>query len=313
MQAPEISVIMLTYNRENLVGRAIESILNQTFCNFEFIIVDNGSTDRSGKIVDDYALNDSRISVIHRERGNIGSGRNTGLAAATGEYIAFIDDDDYAEPDFLAFLYNLAVSNSADISVCGSFLVEYNNIQNGYVYNKLYVMNALQATKEYLKRALFSAGMPMKLIRRTLFYSIRFYDKNVYEDIRTTYRYFANAKTVAAYGIPKYYVFRHSENNSGTATKFEMLNPEQLNEYLLAFKERTIYINEVLPELGDFALYSEWSYMISMIEKIHTNRLTNCNKPLEFMRNELRKNWDDFYNGNYIMEFEQKWMKKYVE
>ena len=96
-----ISVIMLTYNRENFVSRAIESILAQTCRNFEFIIVDNGSTDRGGQIADQYAARDSRIKVIHRERGNIGAGRNTGLDAARGEYITFIDDDDWAEPDFL--------------------------------------------------------------------------------------------------------------------------------------------------------------------------------------------------------------------
>ena len=77
-----ISVIMLTYNRENFVSRAIESILGQTYRDFEFIIVNNGSTDRSGQIADQYAARDSRIQVIHRERGNIGAGRNAGLDAS---------------------------------------------------------------------------------------------------------------------------------------------------------------------------------------------------------------------------------------
>ncbi|MEL7661272.1 glycosyltransferase family 2 protein [Acetobacterium wieringae] len=313
MSLPKISVIMLTYNRENLVGRAIESILNQSFSNFEFIIVNNGSTDQSGAIADKYASKDSRISVIHCRRGNIGSGRNIGLDVSKGEYISFIDDDDYVDPDFLEFLYNLAVLNNADISICGSFIVGFDKIKNGYVFDKMYIMNAIQATEEFLKRKLYSAGMPMKLIHRSLLNNIRFFEDNVYEDIRTTYRYFANAKTVAVHGVPKYYVFRHAGNNSGTATKFNMMNSEQLYEYLLAFKERTIYISELLPELGDFALYSEWSYMISMIEKIHRFELLNCNGPLAFMRGELRRNWDEFYNGKYIMEFEQKWMKKYVE
>ena len=80
-----ISVMMLTYNREALVGRAIESILNQTYRDFEFIIVDNGSADRSGEIADAYAARDARIRVIHRARGNIGAGRNTALDAARGE------------------------------------------------------------------------------------------------------------------------------------------------------------------------------------------------------------------------------------
>ena len=115
-----ISVIMLTYNREELVGRAIESILAQTYRDFEFIIVDNGSSDRSGAIADEYAAKDARIRVIHRERGNIGSGRNTGLDAAQGEHIAFIDDDDWTEPDFLEFLHSLMVEYNADVSICGA-------------------------------------------------------------------------------------------------------------------------------------------------------------------------------------------------
>ena len=99
-----ISVLMLTYNREDMVSRAIKSILVQTCTDFEFIIVDNGSTDRSGQIADDFAKIDSRIKVIHRDKGSIGAGRNTALDATKGDYIAFIDDDDYVEPDFLEFL-----------------------------------------------------------------------------------------------------------------------------------------------------------------------------------------------------------------
>ena len=113
-----VSVIMLTYNRETLVSRAIESILAQTYREFEFIIVDNGSTDHSGAIADTYAAKDKRIRVLHRQRGNIGAGRNTGLDAAQGEYIAFIDDDDWAEPDFLAFLLELAKESDADVAIC---------------------------------------------------------------------------------------------------------------------------------------------------------------------------------------------------
>lgn len=120
MALPKISVIMLTYNREALVGRAIESIISQTFLDFEFIIVDNGSTDKSGTISDEYAMKDNRIRVIHRERGNIGAGRNTGLDAAKGEWITFIDDDDYVESDFLEFLLKLIVDNNADVAICGA-------------------------------------------------------------------------------------------------------------------------------------------------------------------------------------------------
>jgi glycosyltransferase involved in cell wall biosynthesis len=311
----EISVIMLTYNREKLVARAIESILNQTFKNFDFIIVDNGSTDRSGAIADEYALKDSRIKIIHREQGNIGSGRNAGLDAATGKYVAFIDDDDYAETDFLEFLYNLAKKHNADIAVCGSTKEENGQqLPNGiYQYDEKYIMDAEQATVNFLWRKLYNAAMPTKLVRREMFDNIRFLNEGKYDDITTTYRYFANAKIVVAHGLPKYCFYRHPGNNSSAATKHHLLNPVQLDEYLAAFRERTEYISKVLPQLADLALYSEWSYMISMVEKIHRYGLNNCADLLELMCDNLRAHWDDFYNGKYILEFEKGWMERYVK
>lgn len=315
MAKTEISVIMLTYNREGLVARAIESILNQTFKDFEFIIVDNGSTDRSGAIADEYALKDSRIKIIHREQGNIGSGRNAGLDAATGKYVAFIDDDDYAETDFLEFLYNLAKKHNADIAVCGSTKEENGQqLPNGiYQYDEKYIMDAEQATENFLWRKLYNAAMPTKLVRREMFDSIRFLKEGKYDDITTTYRYFANAKIVAAHGLPKYCFYRHSGNNSSAATKHHLLNPVQLNEYLAAFRERTEYISKILPQLAGLALYSEWSYMISMVEKIHRYGLNNCADLLVLMCDNLRAHWDDFYYGKYILEFEKVWMERYVK
>ena len=315
MPTPEISVIMLTYNRDALIARAIKSILNQTYQDFELIIVNNGSTDNSGHIADEYARKDSRIQVIHRERGNIGSGRNAGLDTANGEYITFIDDDDYAEPDYLEFLYNLVIIHNADIAVCGSSKEENGEkLPNGiYSYAEKFVMDAEQATVNFLWRKLYNAAMPTKLIRRELFNDIRFSDIGSYDDITTTYRYFANAKTVVAHGLPKYCFYRHPGNNSSAATKHYLLNPVQLNEYLAAFSERTKYISKVLPQLHGLAIYSEWSYMISMIEKIHRYELTNCNEPLEYMRAVLITHWNEFYNGKYIIEFEKEWMNKYVK
>lgn len=315
MAKTEISVIMLTYNREGLVARAIESILNQTFKDFEFIIVDNGSTDRSGAIADEYALKDSRIKIIHREQGNIGSGRNAGLDAATGKYVAFIDDDDYAETDFLEFLYNLAKKHNADIAVCGSTKEENGQqLPNGiYQYDEKYIMDAEQATVNFLWRKLYNAAMPTKLVRREMFDNIRFLNEGKYDDITTTYRYFANAEIVVAHGLPKYCFYRHPGNNSSAATKHHLLNPVQLDEYLAAFRERTEYISKVLPRLAGLALYSEWSYMISMVEKIHRYGLNNCADLLELMCDNLRAHWDDFYNGKYILEFEKGWMERYVK
>ena len=155
-----ISVLMLTYNREHLISRAIESILSQTYQDFEFIIVDNGSTDRSGQIAKEYAAKDERIQVIRRDRGSLGAGRNTSLRAAKGDYIATIDDDDWAEPDFLKFLLDLLEKNHADISICGAADKAFDEVK---------IMTAEESLIELMRRKHYNAAFSTKLIRRELF------------------------------------------------------------------------------------------------------------------------------------------------
>jgi glycosyltransferase involved in cell wall biosynthesis len=304
---------MLAHNRENLVGRAIESILRQTLSNFEFIVVNNGSTDRSGEIAEDYAARDARVKVVHRVGNNIGSGRNAGLYLASGEYVAFIDDDDYAYRRMLEFLYGLAVKYDSDISVCGSEKEDGGQMLPNIVYDELRLMDASKATEEYLYRKLYNAAMPTKLVRRRLCDKVRFNETGKYDDISTTYRYFVNARRVAAHGLPHYCFYRHPGNNSSAATKFALLNAKQLEEYLRAFRERTDYIRSELPEVGDCALYSEWSYMISMVEKIDRYKpKADCGRPLSFMREELSKYCDEFLSSPYIQPFEKIWMERYI-
>ena len=114
-----ISIIIPVYKVEKYLPRCIESVLNQTYKNFELILVDDGSPDNSGKICDEYALRDNRIKVIHKENGGVSSARNTGIDAASGEYINFIDSDDWVPENSLEILINAILSNDADLSVGG--------------------------------------------------------------------------------------------------------------------------------------------------------------------------------------------------
>lgn len=307
-----VSVIMLTYNREALISRAIESIRSQTMKEFEYIIVDNGSTDRSGEIADEYAKKDDRIRVLHIPKSNIGTGRNAGLCAASGEYITFLDDDDTAEPDMLEFLYRLAKEEDADISLCGSNKEVEGNILPNCVFEEKLVMTPEEAVVTLLKRKKYNAAMPSKLLRRELFDEIRFRTEGKYDDISVVYKYFASARRVAAHGIPKYCFWRHPGNNSAFTTNDLLLTPEQLDEYFAAFKERTEYLSAKLPKIADYAQYSEWSYMISMCNKISKNNLTSCSKQLEFVKHELTKHYEEFYTSPYIEEFEREFMRKYI-
>ncbi|WP_407382393.1 glycosyltransferase family 2 protein [Ruminococcus sp.] len=116
---PLVSVIVPVYNAESKINRCIDSILAQTFTDFELILVDDGSQDTSGRICDEYTQKDPRIKVIHQKNGGVSSARNTGIRAASGEYISFVDCDDYLEAEYLKVLYKGA--QKAQLSICGVF------------------------------------------------------------------------------------------------------------------------------------------------------------------------------------------------
>lgn len=306
-----ISVIMLTYNREKLVGRAIESILTQTHKDFEFIIIDNGSADGSGRIADTYVAKDDRIRVIHKEKGNIGSGRNTGLDVAKGDWIAFIDDDDWVEPDFLEFLLALAMENDADISVCGAMKSD-SGVDTLVGIPEMTVLDAEGAVIELMWRKRFNNGFPTKLFKSSLFDGLRFPEAGRYDDIYLIYKILSRAERVASHGLPKYHVLRHSGNNSAATTKDNMITSQYLTDYRGAYRKRTLWLCEKFPKNSNLWWYFDWSFQISMVNKIISGNLVDCQQHLKEMMSELTANKDTFYSCCWILDFEKEWMKKYV-
>ena len=255
MRKPIVSVIMLTHNREKYVSRAIESILDQTFNGFEFIIIDNASSDDSGRIVQNYQKLDSRIHFYKRKDCNIGSGRNFGIDHAQGTYFTFIDDDDYCNNDYLEFLLELAETYNADISVCGSCYDTDGIIKPKYVFDELVLCDREEAVANLLLRKYFNNGNTTKLFRKTPKISrIRYQENSKYDDIYTMYKFFIavneRPNVVVAKGEPKYIVCRHVSNNSIGVQDFSKLTPEWINEYLLVYHERTKYIENQMPSLN---------------------------------------------------------------
>ncbi|MCL2276753.1 MAG: glycosyltransferase [Treponema sp.] len=301
---PLISVIMLTYNREDLVSRAIESILKQTFKNFEFVIVDNGSTDKCGEIADEYAVKDERILVIHCNRGNIGSGRNTGLDMTTGEYITFIDDDDWCEPDYLDFLYKLSTENNADLAICGA---------SDKYFDEKNVMTAEEAVIELLRRKKYNVAFPAKLFKASLFDNIRFSESAKYDDIELMPRIFGRTNKVAYYGLPKYTFYRHENNNSAWTTNHSLLDAAILDEYLTVYRNRTDWLCEQFPKSTAAWRYFGWSFMISMVEKINRFNISDCENQYNALRNELLENRNSFLKSNFLQEFERDWVEQYIK
>lgn len=298
-----ISVIMLTYNREKYVARMIECILRQTYCDFELIIIDNGSIDDSGIIAEKYAQSDNRVRVKHIGKSSIGQGRNVGLDEAMGGHIAFVDDDDWLDDDYLEFHYNLISEYDADVSICGS---------TGKEYAERRVMDSYEAVVELLWRRRYNMAFPTKMFKQELICGLRFPKDDKYDDISTMYRALANASVVAYDGTPKYTFFRHEGNNSAWTTNHSLLDRQILSEYLNTYHRRTIWLGKKFPDHTDTFKYFEWSFMISMIEKIDRLNIPECEKELLYMKRELDNHREEFCSCPEIQDFEKGWMERYV-
>lgn len=184
---PKISIIVPVYNVEGYLNNCIDSILNQTFKDFELILVNDGSTDNSLKICKYYKNIDNRICIINKENGGLSSARNAGLDIAKGEYIGFVDSDDYIHPQMYELLYNQIMKNDADISMCEFKRVsEFKKMElsDKVILNQeVEILNNEEAVfKLGEKRAVTYVVAWNKLYVKSLFNSIRFKEGIIHED-----------------------------------------------------------------------------------------------------------------------------------
>lgn len=201
---PKISIIVPVYKVERYLEKCINSILNQTFKDFELILVDDGSPDRCGEICDNYAKKDNRIIVIHKENGGVSDARNVGLDIATGEYIGFVDSDDWIEKDMYENLYDKCKKEQSDIGIIGVHeLSEYDN----YTYEYIPV-------KEEFLSILKRAHVWNKIFKKELFLknSFRFKKGTAYEDLELVPKLFMNSRKVSIISSVGYYYLQRQDS-----------------------------------------------------------------------------------------------------
>lgn len=194
-----ISIIVPVYGVEAYLGRCMESLLSQTYQNLEIILVDDGSPDRCPALCDAYKAQDARVQVIHQENAGLSGARNAGLSIARGEYVAFVDSDDYVAADYIRALYELMQESEADITQCrfayvsGEPLESYKS-RSYKVYRGESLMEQLYGEEE---EATYFVVAWNKLYKRELFSKIRYPQGRIHEDEATTYRLFYQSKKLA--------------------------------------------------------------------------------------------------------------------
>ena len=211
----KISIIIPAYNIENYIAATLDSVLAQTYEKLEIIVVNDGSKDGTGDIINAYAVKDHRIRAIHKENGGVTSARLRGVAEATGEWIGFVDGDDLIEPDMYQRLLSNALAHDAQISHCGYKMVfPSGRIDYYYSTGRLAKQDRMAGLKDLLAGSFVEPGLGNKLFHRSLFYSLLHddvmpQDIKINEDLLMNYHLFKAAKSAVYEDVCSYhYVLR---------------------------------------------------------------------------------------------------------
>lgn len=181
---PLISIIVPVYKVEPYLRKCVDSILAQTYTNIEVILVDDGSPDGCPAICDEYRKQDERVVVIHQENGGLSAARNAGLNVARGEYIGFVDSDDWIEPDMYEVLFQLISATESDVSIVDVCSDTENSVEPPSKNDEIYVFNSDETMKELLLNQKFKSYMWVKLYKASLFNNIRFPQERIlFEDM----------------------------------------------------------------------------------------------------------------------------------
>ena len=291
MAKPLVSIIIPAYNVSGYLPKCLDSVLDQTYSNFQAIIIDDGSTDESPNICDRYAEKDHRFVVRHQQNAGLSAARNAGLKLAKGDYIFFLDSDDYLAEDCVEYLISLAQRTKSSISICPHYECRANNLHNfNTTREKTANLPVEKAIKNMLLERGFNLQVTPKLFERRLFEQspkIRFPENEIHEDVATTYRLFLrsyenNPNTTIAFGAtPKY--FYNIRSSSYTNSKFD----ERKLALITRTDEMCDQIDQVFPNLSD----------TTNLRRIHARfsilRQTNDKKLIESLSSYIKshKTW----------------------
>jgi glycosyltransferase involved in cell wall biosynthesis len=241
---PKISIIVPVYKVEQYLRKCVDSILAQTLTNFELILINDGSPDNCGEICDEYVKKDSRVRVIHKENGGQATARNWGLDMAKGDYVGFVDSDDWIEPDMYELLYRICENNDCDIASCSS-KIYYQNKTVITGTHPLHSLNNSEAMRALLEGKLFDEVVWTKLFKRSVIGNIRFPVGVMYEDTAFTYRVIHECKKVCCIGEPKYNYIKRESSTMDRAIKNVSIDA------VMIYDEMYEFINKHYQELGN--------------------------------------------------------------
>lgn len=272
-----ISIIIPVYNVEKYIRKCLESVCNQIYRDIEIILVDDGSTDLSGVICDEYANRDKRIRVIHKSNGGLADARNEGLKIATGEYVGFVDSDDWIEPDMYSTLYELCKKNDLDL-IAARFIEEKDGKKSDTQYSgEFCIMSGVEMLENNISekpRYIVTNSVWDRLYRRTLLEDLAFPVGKCYEDICYSTEIFLRAQRCGYLdrGIYHYVIRNDSIMGKGIKNK-EEFNDNIVTDLLPLMKEKTsIVYNQGLLELADICKFQYLQMVLEYIPQLYKKK-----------------------------------------
>ena len=269
----KVSIIVPVYNVESYLPRCIESLINKTYKYIEIILINDGSTDSSLAICEDYSKKDDRIILINQSNGGLSAARNAGIDCSSGEYICFVDSDDWVELDYVQFCLDLLVDSSSEIAVVGSFdsydeKDEYNT--KGWIDKDNIAYDKSSAMRLLIEDVHIKSHAWDKMFQKDLFKDIRFPVGKNFEDIFIMHELFNRAKTIVVSKQPKYHYYIRSNS---IARNYKTKN---ILDYFDAHFGRLDFLNDFYPDLIKMQHTKLMELLLSYYPKFKRNGAKNA-------------------------------------
>lgn len=264
MQKELISVIVPVYNVKEYLNECIESIVNQTYKELELILVDDGSTDGSSEVCDEWGKRDSRIRIIHKKNGGLSDARNKGIDNATGKYIAFVDGDDYVHSNYLEILLNNLLENDADISMCNFLRVDKEwkeHPQELVNENEVFLYKENEILDQIYENNSVTVVAWNKLYVKTLFDTVKYPKGHVHEDEYVIHQLLYQCKRMVYTSCKLYYYVQRRESITGK------LSLKRVEDVVKAFEQRALFFRNVEEPVYENKAWQMWFWIIQRYEE----------------------------------------------
>ena len=293
----KISVIVPVFNIESYIKRCVDSILSQTYPNIEIILVDDGSTDNSGHVIDEIAISNSSVKVLHKKNGGVTSARLEGVKIASGDWITFVDGDDYIEPDMYEVLMKNAIEHQADISHCGYQMVFPSRVDYYYNTQKQIIQNNQKGLVDLLSGSFIEPGLWNKLYKAEIVSAV--VKKNIMdssikinEDLLLNYYFFRESKKSVYFDFcPYHYIVRMGSAANSEVSRHFLYDPIEVQKTIL----KDVSNNKELTNIVFGRLAGTY---INGAAMTNPGKETYIDEYIKMCRQELKKIKEPFLAGN---------------